>query len=160
MRGAAWPSDGRENVFNGIWNRIRDKKEEAGIIRYRLIYEKIYLLKEGLAWRQGNYEKNKFLVSVITISFNYVVCVEKNWILCEHFINRMKAEKKEPWSLKVPKMEHTGLEPVASTLPVWRAPNCANAPKLFYYSIEMRKRKVKIYKIIRRNTRKKYSNIL
>ena len=25
------------------------KKEEAGIIRYRLIYEKIYLLKEGLA---------------------------------------------------------------------------------------------------------------
>ena len=25
-------------------------------------------------------------------------------------------------------MEHTGLEPVASTLPVWRAPNCANAP--------------------------------
>ena len=51
-------------------------------------------------------------------------------------------------------MEHTGLEPVASTLPVWRAPNCANAPKLFYYSIEMRKRKVKIYKIIRRNTRK------
>ena len=26
-------------------------------------------------------------------------------------------------------MEHTGLEPVASTLPVWRAPNCANAPK-------------------------------
>ena len=29
---------------------------------------------------------------------------------------------------KVFKMEHTGLEPVASTLPVWRAPNCANAP--------------------------------
>ena len=26
-------------------------------------------------------------------------------------------------------MEHTGLEPVASTLPVWRAPNCANAPE-------------------------------
>ena len=26
------------------------------------------------------------------------------------------------------KMEHTGLEPVTSTLPVWRAPNCANAP--------------------------------
>ena len=25
-------------------------------------------------------------------------------------------------------MEHTGLEPVASTLPVWRAPSCANAP--------------------------------
>ena len=29
------------------------------------------------------------------------------------------------WSKK---MEHTGLEPVTSTLPVWRAPNCANAP--------------------------------
>ena len=25
-------------------------------------------------------------------------------------------------------VEHTGLEPVTSTLPVWRAPNCANAP--------------------------------
>ncbi len=25
-------------------------------------------------------------------------------------------------------MERTGLEPVTSTLPVWRAPNCANAP--------------------------------
>ena len=26
------------------------------------------------------------------------------------------------------RMEHTGLEPVTSTLPVWRAPNCANTP--------------------------------
>ena len=26
-------------------------------------------------------------------------------------------------------MEHTGFEPVTSTLPVWRAPNCANTPK-------------------------------
>ncbi len=26
-------------------------------------------------------------------------------------------------------MEHTGFEPVTSTLPVWRAPSCANAPK-------------------------------
>ena len=25
-------------------------------------------------------------------------------------------------------MEHTGFEPVTSTLPVWRAPSCANAP--------------------------------
>ena len=25
-------------------------------------------------------------------------------------------------------LEHTGFEPVTSTLPVWRAPNCANAP--------------------------------
>jgi hypothetical protein len=30
--------------------------------------------------------------------------------------------------IKVFLLEHTGLEPVASTLPVWRAPNCANAP--------------------------------
>lgn len=31
-------------------------------------------------------------------------------------------------------MEHTGLEPVTSTLPVWRAPSCANAPvrKLYH----------------------------
>ena len=28
------------------------------------------------------------------------------------------------------KVEHTGLEPVTSTLPVWRAPSCANAPLL------------------------------
>ena len=27
-------------------------------------------------------------------------------------------------------MEHTGFEPVTSTLPVWRAPSCANAPAL------------------------------
>ena len=26
-------------------------------------------------------------------------------------------------------MEHTGFEPVTSTLPVWRAPSCANAPE-------------------------------
>ena len=26
-------------------------------------------------------------------------------------------------------VEHTGFEPVTSTLPVLRAPNCANAPK-------------------------------
>lgn len=26
------------------------------------------------------------------------------------------------------KMEHTGFEPVASTMPLWRAPSCANAP--------------------------------
>ena len=25
-------------------------------------------------------------------------------------------------------MEHTGFEPVASTMPLWRAPSCANAP--------------------------------
>ena len=26
-------------------------------------------------------------------------------------------------------VEHTGVEPVTSTLPVWRATNCANTPK-------------------------------
>ena len=30
-------------------------------------------------------------------------------------------------------MEHMGLEPTTSTLPVWRAPNCANAPKQMIY---------------------------
>ena len=31
-------------------------------------------------------------------------------------------------------MEHRGFEPLTSTLPVWRAPNCANAPgcELFF----------------------------
>ena len=32
----------------------------------------------------------------------------------------------------LPEVEHTGLEPVTSTLPVWRAPNCANAPCTFF----------------------------
>ena len=27
-------------------------------------------------------------------------------------------------------MEHRGLEPLASTMPLWRAPSCANAPKV------------------------------
>ena len=30
-------------------------------------------------------------------------------------------------------VEHTGLEPVTSTLPVWRAPSCANAPLYIIY---------------------------
>lgn len=30
-------------------------------------------------------------------------------------------------------VEHTGFEPVTSTLPVWRAPNCANAPIFLLY---------------------------
>ena len=30
------------------------------------------------------------------------------------------------------KVEHRGLEPLASTLPVWRAPSCANAPSECY----------------------------
>ena len=39
-------------------------------------------------------------------------------------------------------VEHTGLEPVASTLPVWRAPNCANAPWHDYNTVG-RRREVK-----------------
>ena len=27
-------------------------------------------------------------------------------------------------------VEHRGLEPLTPTLPVWRAPNCANAPNI------------------------------
>ena len=46
-------------------------------------------------------------------------------------------------------MEHTGLEPVTSTLPVWRAPNCANAPRIIintkrYYTIFLTKWKRKM----------------
>ena len=33
-------------------------------------------------------------------------------------------------------MEHTGFEPVTSTLPVWRAPSCANAPCVQYSIIQ------------------------
>ncbi len=33
------------------------------------------------------------------------------------------------------KVEHTGLEPVTSTLPAWRAPSCANAPMDSVYHI-------------------------
>ncbi len=33
------------------------------------------------------------------------------------------------------KMEYTGLEPVTSTLPVWRAPNCANTPRSWKYYV-------------------------
>lgn len=29
-------------------------------------------------------------------------------------------------------VEHRGFEPLTSTLPVWRAPNCANAPLLYF----------------------------
>ena len=28
----------------------------------------------------------------------------------------------------VPRMEHRGVEPLTSTMPLWRATNCANAP--------------------------------
>ena len=42
--------------------------------------------------------------------------------------------KRPPYPMKdaaVLSMEHTGFEPVTSTMPLWRAPNCANAPKQF-----------------------------
>ena len=35
-------------------------------------------------------------------------------------------------------MEHTGFEPVASTMPLWRAPSCANAPWPDYNTKSMR----------------------
>ena len=44
---------------------------------------------------------------------------------------KSRAKKTEPPFKEIPLLqvlEHTGLEPVTSTLPVWRAPNCANAP--------------------------------
>ena len=45
------------------------------------------------------------------------------------------------------KMEHTGFEPVTSTLPVWRAPNCANAPHQKKYTTFSAKSKRKFEKI-------------
>ena len=48
-------------------------------------------------------------------------------------------------------MEHTGLEPVTSTLPVWRAPNCANAPNKYIIAYEKMfviKKIIKLRKIL------------
>ena len=69
----------------------------------------------------------------------------------------MRPEQKTGTSLrnrKVPnplyllkKMEHTGFEPVTSTLPVWRAPSCANAPCVKYIIL---RRKIK-KKLLSRN---------
>ncbi len=42
-------------------------------------------------------------------------------------------------------VEHTGLEPVASTLPVWRAPSCANAPLGTVYHTYSKKNNEKFY---------------
>ncbi len=44
-------------------------------------------------------------------------------------------------------VEHTGFEPVTSTLPVWRAPNCANAPHQKKYTTFSAKSKRKFEKI-------------
>ena len=41
-------------------------------------------------------------------------------------------------------MEHTGLEPVTSTLPVWRAPSCANAPNTDSIAYSAASAKIKI----------------
>ena len=41
-------------------------------------------------------------------------------------------------------VEHTGLEPVTPTLPVWYAPNCANAPLGTLYYIREQKSIVEI----------------
>lgn len=42
----------------------------------------------------------------------------------------MYAENKKATvtEITVDLVEHRGFEPLTSTLPVWRAPNCANAP--------------------------------
>ena len=37
--------------------------------------------------------------------------------------------------IKGSEVEYTGLEPVTSTLPVWRAPNCANTPYKDYNTV-------------------------
>ena len=45
-------------------------------------------------------------------------------------LSQRPGKKKKARKYGLFKVEHTGLEPVASTLPVWRAPSCANAPAL------------------------------
>ena len=49
-----------------------------------------------------------------------------------------KKSRRERYSVRGDVVEHRGFEPLTSTLPVWRAPNCANAPKQivlpFYYT--------------------------
>ena len=37
-------------------------------------------------------------------------------------------------------VEHRGLEPLTPTLPVWCAPNCANAPGSPFYEIPLLKK--------------------
>ena len=40
----------------------------------------------------------------------------------------LKIKKATVTEITVDLVEHRGFEPLTSTLPVWRAPNCANAP--------------------------------
>lgn len=40
-----------------------------------------------------------------------------------------KKSRRERYGIRDDVVEHRGFEPLTSTLPVWRAPNCANAPK-------------------------------
>ncbi len=44
--------------------------------------------------------------------------------------NRLSDFSGKGWSKNI-LMEHTGFEPVASTMRMLRAPNCANAPELY-----------------------------
>ncbi len=47
----------------------------------------------------------------------------------------MISDAKKASKIKGLGVEHTGFEPVTSTLPVWRAPSCANAPCGIYYNM-------------------------
>ena len=66
-------------------------------------------------------QRTKIKIKIKKIKNKYY---HSNILLCL-LINKIKASREigKPFF-----MEHTGLEPVTSTLPVWRAPNCANAP--------------------------------
>ena len=48
-------------------------------------------------------------------------------------------QSKKPLKNKGSEMEHTGFEPVASTMRMLRAPNCANAPCPYYSTRQIRK---------------------
>ena len=55
-------------------------------------------------------------------------------------------------------MEHTGFEPVTSTLPVWRAPGCANAPSDKTLQYMQGKIKLKLYVLIRLLRTERFTN--
>ena len=54
--------------------------------------------------------------------------------MLDHIIFSRKEKPRKPYVSEVFLVEHRGFEPLASTLPVWRAPSCANAPGLSWVS--------------------------
>ena len=51
--------------------------------------------------------------------------------------NIRQSKRKTPEKSRVFVMEHMGFEPTASTMRMWRAPNCANAPDMEARRLEL-----------------------